>query len=98
MNFNNNIDVYAKKYIKDGYGGGEYKYTYHSTIKAALAPIKTELILAGGRDISYQAIKVFSKTKIDVDDFIIKHGKNSYKKMSFIDYGKVMLYVMEIDR
>lgn len=98
MNFNTNIDVYSKRYIQDGYGGGEYKYTFHSTIKAALAPISTELILAGGRDINYQAIKVFTKTKIDVDDFVIKYNENTYKKVSFTDYGKVVLYAMEIDK
>lgn len=98
MNFNSNIDIYSTQYVQDGYGGGEYKYTFHSTIKAALAPIQTEVISAGGRNINYQTIKIFTKTKIDADDFIVKHNKNSYKKTSFIDYGKVMLYIMEIDK
>lgn len=98
MNFNTDIQICEKKYTPDNYGGGEFKYILDSTIKAALAPIKTELIVAGGRDLNYQAIKVFTKTQIKTDNFIVKYKGVNYKKMSFTDYGKVMLYVMEIDK
>lgn len=97
MNFNKNIDIYQTKFEQDGYGGGYYKKQLHSTIKAAIAPIKTDLITAGDRDINYQSIKVFTKDKINLENFFIKYNDNFFKQMSFINYGKVSLYVMEIE-
>lgn len=98
MNFNKNVDIYESQLEPDGYGGGHYNKQFHSTIKAAIAPIKTDLIIAGDRDINYQAMKVFTKDKVNMDNFFIKYNDNFFKEVSFIDYGKVMLYVVEIEK
>jgi head-tail adaptor len=98
MNFNNNIDVYSNISTSDGYGGVTNEYIKHSTIKAALAPITIENIISGGREINHQVIKLFTKNKIDLQDFAINYKDVTYKYMTFTDYGKVMLYIMEIDK
>ncbi len=96
MNFNKTVSIYTQKRTDDGYGGSVFSYALHKTIKAALAPIRTEYITSSERVTTYQSIKVFTKEEINVEDFIIEYGGKKYKSCSFTDYGKVFLHVMEL--
>lgn len=91
-----NIKVYSKQIVNDGYGGREEKNVYHSTISCELAPITTKLIDANGRVVSSQTLKIFSETKIDLEDFIVEYNGKYYKNFSETDYTEIFMYELEL--
>lgn len=90
------IKIYSKQTIDDGYGGIEEKNIYHSTISCELAPITTKLIDANGRIVSSQILKIFSETKINLEDFIVEYNGKQYKKFSETDYTEIFMYELEL--
>lgn len=90
-----NIKIYSKQAINDGYGGIEEKEVYHSTISCELAPITTKLIDANGRVISHQILKIFSETKINLENFTVEYNGKHYKKFSETDYTEIFMYELE---
>lgn len=96
MNLNNSIEIFSNQFISDGMGGGENKEIYHGSIECKIAPIKTNLIDSNGRIITSQTLKVFTNTKIELDDFIVKYKNKKYKNFSESDYEKIFMYEMEL--
>lgn len=96
MNENAQIKIYSNSFISDGMGGGEYKETYYGSIDCEVAPITTKLIDANGRVISHQILKLFTETKIELDDFIVEYNNKKYKKFSDTDYTEIIMYELEL--
>lgn len=96
MNENAQIKIYSNSFISDGMGGGEYKETYYGSINCEVAPITTKLIDANGRVISHQILKLFTETKIELDDFIVEYNNKKYKKFSDTDYTEIFMYELEL--
>lgn len=96
MNENAQIKIYSNSFISDGMGGGEYKETYYGSINCEVAPITTKLIDANGRVISHQILKLFTETKIELDDFIVEYNNKKYKKFSDTDYTEIIMYELEL--
>ena len=96
MNENAQIKIYSNSFISDGMGGGEYKETYYGSINCEVAPITTRLIDANGRVISHQILKLFTETKIELDDFIVEYNNKKYKKFSDTDYTEIIMYELEL--
>nr|DAP80541.1 MAG TPA: putative head-tail adaptor [Caudoviricetes sp.] len=96
MNYNKSIKVYSITRSKDGYGGYTDKYNSYGKISCSVAPYTEYKIDANGREITHHAIKVFSRSKIAIDDFIFEYDNQKYKRISVTDYGKVIRYVMEL--
>ena len=96
MNENAQIKIYSNSFISDGMGGGEYKETYYGSINCEIAPITTKLIDANGRVISHQILKLFTETKIELDDFIVEYNNKKYKKFSDTDYTEIIMYELEL--
>lgn len=90
------IKIYSKQIIDDGYGGRKEKQIYHSTISCELAPITTKLVDANGRVMSHQILKIFSETKINLEDFIVEYNGKNYKKYSETDYTEIFMYELEL--
>lgn len=96
MNENAQIKIYSNSFISDGMGGGEYKETYYGSINCEVAPITTRLVDANGRVISHQILKLFTETKIELDDFIVEYNNKKYKKFSDTDYTEIIMYELEL--
>lgn len=96
MNLNESVEIYSKQFIHDGIGGGEYKEAYHSSIICKVAPINTKLINSNERIVTYQILKLFTETKIELEDFTIKYKDKKYKKFSETDYTKIFMYELEL--
>ena len=96
MNENAQIKIYSNSFISDGMGGGEYKETYYGSINCEVAPITTKLVDANGRVISHQILKLFTETKIELDDFIVEYNNKKYKKFSDTDYTEIIMYELEL--
>lgn len=96
MNENAQIKIYSNSFISDGMGGGEYKETYYGSINCEVAPITTKLIDANGRIVSHQILKLFTETKIELDDFIVEYNNKKYKKFSDTDYTEIIMYELEL--
>lgn len=96
MNYNKTITVYSTENKPDGYGGYTKGKNLYGKIKCAVAPYTESKIDAGGREITHHAIKVFSRTKIMLDNFTFEYNGQEYKKISVTDYNKVIRYVMEL--
>lgn len=96
MNENAQIKIYSNSFISDGMGGGEYKETYYGSINCEVAPITTRLVDANGRVISHQILKLFTETKIKLDDFIVEYNNKKYKKFSDTDYTEIIMYELEL--
>lgn len=96
MNENAQINIYSNSFISDGMGGGEYKETYYGSINCEVAPITTRLVDANGRVISHQILKLFTETKIKLDDFIVEYNNKKYKKFSDTDYTEIIMYELEL--
>lgn len=96
MNENAQIKIYSNSFISDGMGGGEYKETYYGSINCEVAPITTRLVDANGRIISHQILKLFTETKIELDDFIVEYNNKKYKKFSDTDYTEIIMYELEL--
>ena len=66
-------------------------------IKCALAPIKKEIIDSAGRPILFNRLKVFTKEDLsNAQDLIFEYEGVRYSLFSFVDYGKVALYELEV--
>ena len=96
MNEDAKVTIYSKTFVSDGMGGGEYKETYYGSINCEIAPITTKLIDANGRVISHQILKLFTETKIELDDFIVEYNNKKYKKFSDTDYTEIIMYELEL--
>lgn len=96
MNYNKSITVYSTENKLDGYGGYTKEKSLYAKIKCTVAPYTDSKIDAGGRETTHHIIKVFSRTKINIDDFIFEYNHKEYKKVSVTDYNKVIMYVMEL--
>ena len=96
MNENAQIKIYSNSFISDGMGGGEYKETYYGSINCEVAPITTRLVDANGRIVSHQILKLFTETKIKLDDFIVEYNNKKYKKFSDTDYTEIIMYELEL--
>lgn len=96
MNENAQIKIYSNSFISDGMGGGEYKETYYGSINCEVAPITTRLVDANGRIVSHQILKLFTETKIELDDFIVEYNNKKYKKFSDTDYTEIIMYELEL--
>lgn len=96
MNEDAKVTIYSKTFVSDGMGGGEYKETYYGSIDCEVAPITTRLVDANGRVISHQILKLFTVTKIKLDDFIVEYNNKKYKKFSDTDYTEIIMYELEL--
>ncbi len=96
MNENAQINIYSNSFISDGMGGGEYKETYYGSIYCEVAPITTKLVDANGRIVSHQILKLFTETKIELDDFTVEYNNKKYKKFSDTDYTEIIMYELEL--
>lgn len=96
MNEDAKVKIYSKSFVPDGMGGGEYKETYYGSINCEVAPITTKLIDANGRIISHQILKLFTETKIELEDFTIEYNNKKYKKFSDTDYTEIIMYELEL--
>lgn len=96
MNEDAKVTIYSKTFVPDGMGGGEYKETYYCSIDCEVAPITTRLVDANGRVISHQILKLFTVTKIKLDDFIVEYNNKKYKKFSDTDYTEIIMYELEL--
>lgn len=96
MNYNKSITVYSTENNPDGYGGYINNHSLYAKISCSVAPYTESKIDAGGRETTHYAIKVFSRTKINIDNFIFEFNNQKYKKVSVTDYDKVVMYVMEL--
>lgn len=79
-------------------GGGSYQeQVLKDDIKCALAPIKKEIIDSAGRPILFNRLKVFTKEDLsNAQDLIFEYEGVRYSLFSFVDYGKVALYELEV--
>lgn len=97
MNYNKRIKALKKSFVEDGMGGGSYQLqVLKDDIKCSIAPIKKTIIEAGGREEEHSMIKVFTREPIKEDDLIFEYLGQRYKLCSWVDYGKVFLYEMEV--
>lgn len=96
MNEDAKVNLYSKTFVPDGMGGGEYRETYHGSIDCEIAPITTKLIDANGRVISHQILKLFTETKIELDNFIVEYNNKKYKKFYETDYTEIIMYELEL--
>ena len=98
MNYNKRIKAVKKSFVEDGMGGGSYQeQVLKDDIKCALAPIKKEIIDSAGRPILFNRLKVFTKEDLsNAQDLIFEYEGVRYSLFSFVDYGKVALYELEV--
>ena len=98
MNYNKRIKALKKSFVVDGMGGGSYQeQVLKDDIKCALAPIKKEIIDSAGRPILFNRLKVFTKEDLsNAQDLIFEYEGVRYSLFSFVDYGKVALYELEV--
>ena len=97
MNYNKRIKALKKSFVEDGMGGGSYQeQVLKDDIKCAIAPIKKKIIEAGGREVEHNMLKVFTREKIEGDDLLFEYLGQRYKLSSWCDYGKVLLYELEV--
>ena len=96
MNYNKKIKALKKVFMDDGMGGGIYKYQEIDEIKCAVAPVKKQRIIAGGREETFNLLKVFTRELINQDDFAFEYEGKLYGITSYTDYGKVILYELEV--
>lgn len=96
MNEDAIVKIYLLKAKEDGFGGCEYENVYYKSINCEVAPITTKLIDANGRIINYQVLKLFTETKIDLEDFIAIYNDKQYKKYSETDYTEILMYELEL--
>lgn len=98
MNYNKRIKALKKSFVEDGMGGGSYQeQVLKDDIKCALAPIKKEIIDSAGRPILFNRLKVFTKEDLsNAQDLIFEYEGVRYSLFSFVDYGKVALYELEV--
>lgn len=97
MNYNKKIKALKKSFVEDGMGGGSYQLqVLKDDIKCSIAPIKRTIIEAGGREEEHSMIKVFTREPIIGDDLVFEYLGQRYKLASWVDYGKVFLYELEV--
>ena len=98
MNYNKRIKALKKSFVEDGMGGGSYQeQVLKDDIKCALAPIKKEIIDSAGSPILFNRLKVFTKEDLsNAQDLIFEYEGVRYSLFSFVDYGKVALYELEV--
>lgn len=98
MNYNKQIKALKKVFVDDGIGGGSYQYmTTKDNIKCAVAPIKKEIVDAAGRPIIFNLLKVFTKEDLaNIKDLAFEYEEQRYSLCSFVNYGKVALYELEV--
>ena len=98
MNYNKRIKALKESFVEDGMGGGSYQeQVLKDDIKCALAPIKKEIIDSAGRPILFNRLKVFTKENLsNAQDLIFEYEGVRYSLFSFVDYGKVALYELEV--
>ena len=98
MKYNKRIRALKKSFVEDGMGGGSYQeQVLKDDIKCALAPIKKEIIDSAGRPILFNRLKVFTKENLsNAQDLIFEYEGVRYSLFSFVDYGKVALYELEV--
>ena len=97
MNYNKRIKALKKSFVEDGMGGGSYQLqVLKDDIKCSIAPIKKKIIEAGGREVEHNMLKVFTREPIIGDDLIFEYLGQRYKLCSWVDYGKVFLYELEV--
>ena len=97
MNYNKRIKALKKSFVEDGMGGGSYQeQVLKDDIKCSIAPIKKKIIEAGGREVEHNMLKVFTREPIIGDDLLFEYLGQRYKLCSWVDYGKVFLYELEV--
>ena len=96
MNYNKKIKALKKVFMDDGMGGGLYEYQEIDEIKCAVAPVKKQRIIAGGREETFNILKVFTRELINQDDLAFEYEGQLYGITSYTDYGKVILYELEV--
>lgn len=97
MNYNKKIKALKKVFMDDGMGGGLYKYQEIVEFKCAVAPIKKSVINAAGREETFNTLKVFTKENLQNNgDLAFEYLGQIYGVCSFVNYGKVILYELEV--